>query len=69
MNQKVIYRVFVKFHFRHLKALLITYFKNISMKKDVSGQMKLHSYIGKIHKKIMRRTLLRNRFIDSKNRC
>ena len=29
MNQKVLYRVFLKFHLEHFKVLSITYFKNM----------------------------------------
>ena len=50
MNQKVLYRVFLKFHLEHLKALLITYFKNRANQAFFINS--------KIHMEIMRRNKL-----------
>lgn len=49
-----------------LKALLITYLKNVPIKKRNARANQASFIDGKIHKEIMRRTYLRNESMDFK---
>ena len=56
--------IFLKFYLGHLKALLITYFKNVKIENRYVRVNQASFLNSKIHKEIMRRTRLRNKFID-----
>ena len=68
INYKVLYRIFPKFNLGHLKALLIAYFKNMLLKKYIYVRENQASLINStIHEDIIRKTYLRNTFIDYKD--